>query len=162
MVSGWFRTQNLWKSESCKKQHNFLAPVTPCILIQMSLIYAYASYASLPIFFCVGLLTLFTNPHRLHDISTPEFQPQNFNPEISILEFQPWNFNPGISTPEFQPRKPPWNLKHQGWRTSKLQTFQPRNFLPCLRREVRGDFNIHGTKYFLYAVSIKNQKVMML
>ena len=37
--------------------------LTPCILIQMSLICAYASYASLPTFLCVGLVTLFINPH---------------------------------------------------------------------------------------------------
>ena len=37
--------------------------VTPCILIQMSLIAAYMGYASFFIFVFVGVLALFTNPH---------------------------------------------------------------------------------------------------
>ena len=37
--------------------------VTPCILIQMSLIFAYASYTSFLIFISVGVLSLFTNPN---------------------------------------------------------------------------------------------------
>ena len=51
----------------------------PCILVQMSMILTYTSWAGLPIFCSVGFLTLFTNPYCNFD----SFEnPQNFKYEL--------------------------------------------------------------------------------
>ena len=101
----------------------------------MSLIYAYASYASLPIFFCVGLLTLFTNPHRLQDILTQDFQPKDFNPGL----FNHETLNPRVEC--FSTSKIFYHvckfLSHENYRDCKLRGPCKENLHYLWKRAVR-------------------------